>query len=109
MSTIPAHARRLTKARDIGQLVANGRKRLKLSQTAFAQQLGVSRKTLSDLERGLAEHLSVSTAMKALQLAGYTLEASQRRLPTLPEIMAHRAQILTREDDRSRNAGRKER
>jgi len=42
-------------------------------------RVGVSRKTLSELERGVAEHVSLKTVMKALSLAGFVLEASLRR------------------------------
>lgn len=82
---------RLSQSTDIGRLVAEGRKRAGLSQTEFAAKLGVSRKTVSDLERGAAEHLSVNTALQALWLAGYQLEAEIRRPPTLAEVMAQRA------------------
>jgi len=76
---------------EIGRLIAEGRKRANLSQSEFAAQLGVSRKTISDIERGVAEHLSLSTALQALWLAGFQLEALPRRPPTLSEVMARRA------------------
>ena len=82
---------RLTKSSDIGRLIADGRRRAKLTQSEFAEQLGVSRKTISDIERGAAEHLSMNTALAALWLAGLQLEATQRRPPTLSEVMARRA------------------
>jgi transcriptional regulator with XRE-family HTH domain len=87
---------RLTKSADIGRLIAEGRKRTKLSQSEFASKLGVSRKTISDIERGAAEHLSINTALAALWLAGFQLEANQRRPPTLSEVMARRAADLAR-------------
>jgi len=59
----------------------------------------VSRKTLSDLERGAAEHVSLKTAMAALTLAGYVLFAAERRPPTMEEIMARRAADRTRADE----------
>jgi transcriptional regulator with XRE-family HTH domain len=82
---------RLSKSSDIGRLVAEGRKRSGLSQAEFGAELGVSRKTISDIERGAAEHLSIKTALAALWLAGFQLEATQRRPPTLSEVMARRA------------------
>jgi transcriptional regulator with XRE-family HTH domain len=87
---------RLTKSADIGRLIAEGRKRTQLSQSEFASKLGVSRKTISDIERGAAEHLSINTALAALWLAGFQLEANQRRPPTLSEVMARRAKDLAR-------------
>src|SRR5688572_6201121 len=99
---------RLLRPFDVGRLIAAGRRQAKVPQQAFAEQLGVSRKTLSDLERGTAEHVSLSTAMKALSLAGFVLEASQRRPPTLSEVMAKRAEHRIRVDkltaSRSRQA-----
>ena len=88
---IPAGAERLLKPFELGLWVAQGRHRAKISQAAFAQKLGVSRKTISDLERGAAEHVSLKTAMAALSLAGFVLYCAQRRLPTMEEIMAQRA------------------
>ena len=82
---------RLLRTIDIGRLIAAGRRRVRLSQQVFATRLGVSRKTLSDLERGAAEHVSLKTAMRALQLAGYVLQATPWRPPTLAEVMAKRA------------------
>ena len=84
-------AHRVSQSNEIGRLVAAGRKRANLSQSRFAAQLGVSRKTVSDIERGVAEHLSLNTALQALWLAGYQLEALPRRPPTLSEVMARRA------------------
>jgi transcriptional regulator with XRE-family HTH domain len=86
----------------MGQLIAAGRRRTKLSQAQFASRLGVSRKTVSDLERGVAEHVSLKTALKALALAGYVLDASVRRPPTLAEVMAKRAEHRNRVDELDR-------
>jgi transcriptional regulator with XRE-family HTH domain len=96
VSTSPAQ--RVLQTRDIGRLIAAGRKRARLSQTDFATQLGVSRKTVSDLERGVAAHISLSTALQALQFAGFVLEARARRPPTITEVMARRAADHARAD-----------
>lgn len=87
----PRPPHRVGQSTDIGRLVAEGRKRANLSQSEFAAKLGVSRKTISDIERGVAEHLSLNTALQALWLAGFQLEALPRRPPTLSEVMARRA------------------
>lgn len=89
----------LLRPQDIGRLIAEGRRRTGQSQTAFAERLRVSRKTLSDIERGVADHVSLKTALQALALAGFVLEASMRRLPTLPEIMAERSEHQARIDN----------
>jgi DNA-binding XRE family transcriptional regulator len=99
MADIPAGAERLLKPFELGLRVARGRRRAKISQAAFAQKLGVSRKTISDLERGAAEHVSLKTAMAALSQAGFVLYAAERRPPTMEEIMARRAADRTRADE----------
>jgi transcriptional regulator with XRE-family HTH domain len=88
--------RKLAHSTEIGPLVSEGRRRAGLSQAEFASRLGVSRKTISDLERGAAENLSFNTAMAALWLAGFQLEANPRRPPTLNEVMARRAVDIAR-------------
>ena len=98
MTDVPADAERLLKPFELGLRVAQGRRRAKVSQAAFAQKLGVSRKTISDLERGTAEHVSLKTAMAALSLAGFVLYSAERRPPTMEEIMARRAADRTRAD-----------
>ena len=87
----PQASHRVSQGTEIGRLVAEGRKRARLSQSEFAAQLGVSRKTISDIERGVAANLSLNTALQALWLAGFQLEALPRRPPTLSEVMARRA------------------
>lgn len=99
MADISAGAGRLLKPFELGLWVARGRRRAKISQAAFAQKLGVSRKTISDLERGAAQHVSLKTAMAALSLAGFVLYAAERRPPTIEEIMARRAADRVRADE----------
>ena len=99
MSPVSHRAQRLLKPFELGMLVAAGRRRIKLSQDVFAQKLGVSRKTVSDLERGAAEHISLKTAMAALALAGFVLYSAERRPPTLEEIMERRARDRARADE----------
>lgn len=98
MAEIPVGAERLLKPFELGLRVAQGRRRVKISQAEFARKLGVSRKTVSDLERGAAEHVSLKTAMAALSLAGFVLYSAERRPPTMEEIMARRAADRTRAD-----------
>jgi HTH-type transcriptional regulator/antitoxin HipB len=89
---VPARSgHRVSQSSEIGDLIAAGRKRANLSQSEFAAQLGISRKTVSDIERGAAEHVSLNTALQALWLAGFQLEAHPRRPPTLSEVMTRRA------------------
>ena len=99
MAENPPEAVRLMKPFEVGLQVAQGRRRAKLSQADFARKLGVSRKTISDLERGAIEHISLKTAMAALALAGFALFAAKRRPPTMEEIMARRAADRARAED----------
>ncbi len=99
MAELPTEAMRLMKPFEVGQQVAQGRRRAKISQDDFARKLGVSRKTISDLERGAVEHVSLKTAMAALALAGFSLYSAQRRPPTMEEIMARRAADRTRAEN----------
>lgn len=95
----PTRSQRLLRPFEVGKLISTGRRRAKLSQQAFAERLGVSRKTISDLERGAAENVSLKTAMAALSQAGYVLSASARRAPSLAEVMAQRAAHRTRVEE----------
>jgi DNA-binding XRE family transcriptional regulator len=109
MADLPAAADRLLKPFELGLWVARGRRRAKISQTAFAQKLGVSRKTISDLERGKAEHVALKTAMAALSLAGLVLYCAERRPPKMEEIMARRAADRARADELLDQGAAKER
>jgi DNA-binding XRE family transcriptional regulator len=99
MAEMLTGAQRLLKPFELGLRVAQGRRGANISQAAFAQKLGVSRKTISDLERGAAEHISLKTAMAALSLAGFVLYSVERRPPTMEEIMARRAAERARADE----------
>jgi transcriptional regulator with XRE-family HTH domain len=104
MTSTPS-VHRVSQSNEIGRLIAEGRKRANLSQSEFAAQLGVSRKTVSDIERGVAEHLSLNTALQALWLAGFQLEALPRRPPTLSEVMARRASDRERAEQLAASGG----
>jgi len=106
MAELPVESTRLMKPFEVGLQVAQGRRRAKISQSDFARRLGVSRKTISDLERGAVEHISLKTAMAALALAGFALYSAQRRLPTMQEIMARRAADRVRAEGLLEGAGR---
>jgi DNA-binding XRE family transcriptional regulator len=99
VADLPVEAVRLMRPFEVGQQVAQGRRRAKISQEEFARKLGVSRKTISDLERGAMEHLSLKTAMAAMALAGFALYSARRRPPTMEEIMARRSADRARADE----------
>lgn len=83
---------------DVGRLLAAGRSRAGLTQAQLAEKLGVSRKTVSEIERGAAENVSLKTALRALALVGFVVQATPHRPPQLADVMARRAQDLNRAD-----------
>ena len=83
---------------DVGRLVATGRARAGMTQAQLAEKLSVSRKTVSEMERGATEHVSVKTALRALALVGFVVEATPHRPPSFDQVLARRAQDLTRAD-----------
>lgn len=92
---------RLGRAFEVGALVAQRRKQLHISQNDFSSKLGISRKTLSDFERGVADHISLSTALRAMALAGLVVEVAPHRKPTISEVLETRARQLTQADERA--------
>jgi transcriptional regulator with XRE-family HTH domain len=82
---------RVQKSSQVGGVVAAGRKARGKSQQAFATELGVSRKTLSDFERGEGQNISLQTALRALSLAGLVVSIQEHRPPTLTEVLEAKA------------------
>jgi transcriptional regulator with XRE-family HTH domain len=73
----------------IGQLVAERRKSLKLSQADLARQAGISRATLDALENGRAGELGFNKITKLLAAVGLelTVQTASSRRPTLDELI----------------------
>jgi transcriptional regulator with XRE-family HTH domain len=73
----------------IGIRIAEGRKALKLSQTALSHKAGISRATLDALENGRTGELGFSKVTKILAALGLelTLQPATPRRPTLDELM----------------------
>ena len=92
----PVPSERIRKPFQVGQFVAHGRARMRLSQEELANRLGISRKTLSDLERGVSTNISLSTALDALAQTGFVVEVSEHRPPQIDDVMAARAAQLVR-------------
>jgi len=81
------------RATDVGRLIAAGRKARAWSQAQLAELVGVSRKTISDLERGEGHHASLTTALKALSLTGFSVDIIPHRRPDIEEILRIRAAV----------------
>ena len=58
---------------ELGRQVALSRKRLRLSQTELAQATGLSRQTVSALERGDVSDLGIRKVMRLLEALDLTL------------------------------------
>ena len=59
---------------ELGSTVKNLRKQRGLTQEALAQQVGISRATLSKLENGNIAHISIVTLNDILNHLGYEID-----------------------------------
>jgi HTH-type transcriptional regulator/antitoxin HipB len=80
---------------DLGALIRDRRKQLKLDQAAFANQIGVSRQWVIEIERGHAR-AELGLALRAVDALNIRLDASidqtNRRRPSTIDIDAIVAQ-----------------
>ena len=67
-------------ASDLGHAIRFARQDKRMTQTAFAAEIGVSRKWLSEAERGKSS-IEVGLALAALREAGYMLVMFKRPEP----------------------------
>ncbi len=74
---------------DIGQRIGLARKDKKLTQQALAAQLGMSRATLSGIERGSIPEIGMRKMMALCAALGLELVVQARsRRPTLQQLLA---------------------
>lgn len=73
----------------LGKEIAEGRKKLKLSQAALSRKAGLSRATLEALENGRAGEVGFSKVAKLLAALGLelSLRTARSQRPTLDELM----------------------
>jgi transcriptional regulator with XRE-family HTH domain len=72
---------------DIGQQIRQARKERRLTQTALAIALGMSRATISQLEQGTVQDLGIRKVVRLLEYLGLTLQVRPKgRPPTLDEL-----------------------
>lgn len=79
---------------EIGQVISKARKSKKLSQQSLAQQLGMSRATISGIENGTVPEIGVRKILAICAALGLELLAQERtKRPTLQQLMkeSHRA------------------
>lgn len=73
---------------EIGQLIANTRKRQKLTQSSLGAQLGMSRATLSGIENGTVPEVGIRKILTLCAALGIELVAQEKsRRPTLQQLM----------------------
>lgn len=72
---------------DIGEQIRQARKDRHLTQTALATALGMSRATISQLERGTVQDIGIRKVVRLLEYLGLTLQVRPKgRPPTLDEL-----------------------
>ena len=64
---------------DIGELLKTARKEKKLTQSELAKQVGVTRQTLSKLEKGLIDKVSLQLFIKILEVLGKELHIEDKK------------------------------
>ncbi|MFB0899252.1 MAG: helix-turn-helix domain-containing protein [Polaromonas sp.] len=64
--------------REIGSLISTARKRQKLSQERLAQQLGMSRATISGIENGTVPEIGIRKILAICAALGLELLAQER-------------------------------
>ena len=76
---------------EMGQAVRDARRLLRLSQAALAQELGMSRATLSAFETGKINELGIRKVMLICMRVGLEMSVAPRRqYPTLQELRRSR-------------------
>ena len=66
---------------DLGKLIRARREQVGLTTTQAAEMAGVSRRLLSELERGKRRNVGVRAVLKILELLGLRIEVERRGLP----------------------------
>ncbi|HOF89398.1 MAG TPA: helix-turn-helix transcriptional regulator [Armatimonadota bacterium] len=72
---------------EIGRQIRQARKDRRLTQAALAAALGISRATISQLERGTVQDIGIRKVMRLLDYLGLALRVGPKgRPPTLDEL-----------------------
>jgi transcriptional regulator with XRE-family HTH domain len=64
---------------EIGELIKTARKEKKLTQSDLAKDVGITRQTLSKLEKGLIDKVSLQLFIKILETLGKELEVKDKK------------------------------
>ncbi|OPZ82277.1 MAG: helix-turn-helix protein [bacterium ADurb.Bin429] len=72
---------------EIGREIRQARKERRLTQAALAAALGLSRATISQLERGTVQDIGIRKVVRVLEYLGLTLRVRPKgQPPTLEEL-----------------------
>lgn len=72
---------------EIGNKIRAGRKRQKITQDQLAKDLGMSRSTISQLEKGIVQEIGVRKLIRIMEYLGLELRARPAGTPpTLEEL-----------------------
>ena len=66
---------------DLGKLIRARRKEVGLTTTQAAEMAGVSRRLLTELERGKRRNVGAGAVFKILELLGLRIDVDRRGLP----------------------------
>lgn len=76
---------------ELGPVLKEARRRAGLSQEELAQPLGMSRATISAIERGRCEEIGFSKVVALLDMVGLELSVARRKgRPTIDDLRAER-------------------
>jgi transcriptional regulator with XRE-family HTH domain len=64
---------------EIGELIKTARKEKKLTQSDLAKEVGITRQTLSKLEKGLIDKVSLQLFIKILETLDKELEVKEKK------------------------------
>ena len=64
---------------DIGELLKTARKEKKLTQSELSEQVGITRQTLSKLEKGLIDKVSLQLFIKILEALDKELHIEDKK------------------------------
>jgi len=64
---------------EIGELVKTARKEKRLTQNDLAKQVGITRQTLSKLEKGLIDKVSLQLFVKILEILDMELKVEEKK------------------------------
>ncbi|MDD3265593.1 MAG: helix-turn-helix transcriptional regulator [Burkholderiales bacterium] len=76
---------------ELGQIIAQNRKKLKITQLELAQNTGISRVTLSQIENASVNEIGINKIILLCELLGLEIIAKPKNIrPTLQDLIKER-------------------